>query len=145
MERAVDQQGLESDERSRAPAIPPGGVVLAVCVLLGVFAFFRVCFAAGSVVQTLGIATSDAEVADLGLAARAFSGVPLLAVYLPIIVLFLVWVAKANASARRLGAGGMKISTGWAVGWFLVPFVHLVMSVKVMSELRRASDPDADP
>jgi hypothetical protein len=61
------------------------------------------------------------------------------------IVLFCLWVHRANGNADALVASGMEFTPGWAVGWFFVPLANLFKPYQVVSEIYRASDPDADP
>lgn len=42
-------------------------------------------------------------------------------VYLVLIVLFSIWVHRANLNARALGGEDMRFSPGWAVGGSLYP------------------------
>lgn len=65
-----------------------------------------------------------------GLAALAIAGVA-----------WLVWQHRAHANLTALGAGKLRFTPGWAVGWWFVPFANLVRPPQVMSELIRASDP----
>jgi Domain of unknown function (DUF4328) len=59
-----------------------------------------------------------------------------------LVVLFSVWVYRANANARALGAQGMRFSSGWAVGWFFVPIMNLFRPYQVVREIWKASDPE---
>lgn len=61
--------------------------------------------------------------------------------YIPSVVLFCMWIYRANSNARALGARDMAISPGWSVGWFFIPFANWVMPFRAMSEIARASDP----
>lgn len=54
-------------------------------------------------------------------------------------VAILVWMYRANANVRSLGAQGMKFTPGWAVGWFFVPFANLFMPYRALKELWQAS------
>ncbi|HYI49680.1 MAG TPA: DUF4328 domain-containing protein [Allosphingosinicella sp.] len=54
-------------------------------------------------------------------------------------IAFLVWLYRAKANARALGAGDMMVSPGWAVGWYFVPLANLVMPFTTMRELWQAS------
>jgi hypothetical protein len=54
-------------------------------------------------------------------------------------VVTLRWIYLANANARALGAEDMMVSPGWAVGWFFVPLMNLVMPFVMMRELWKAS------
>lgn len=49
------------------------------------------------------------------------------------------WIYLANANARARGAQDMMVSPGWAVGWFFVPLMNLVMPYMMMRELWKAS------
>lgn len=60
------------------------------------------------------------------------------------IVLFCMWIHRANSNARQLGAKGMAFTPGWAVGWYFVPFANLWKPYQAMKEIWRASkNPDA--
>ncbi|HVQ09284.1 MAG TPA: DUF4328 domain-containing protein [Allosphingosinicella sp.] len=54
-------------------------------------------------------------------------------------IAFLVWLYRAEINARALGAEDMMVSPGWAVGWFFVPLVQLVMPFLAVRELWKAS------
>ena len=64
---------------------------------------------------------------------------------IPGILLFCVWIRRANVNADALVASGMEFTPGWAVGWFFVPFANLYKPYQAMAEIYRASDPNADP
>jgi hypothetical protein len=55
------------------------------------------------------------------------------------LILFMMWVHRANQNIRAFGAQDLKFTPGWAVGWFFVPIANLWMPFKVMSEIFRAS------
>lgn len=52
---------------------------------------------------------------------------------------FLRWIHRAHVNARALGATGMTISPGWAVGWFFIPIMNLWKPFHAMKELWQAS------
>ena len=54
-------------------------------------------------------------------------------------VLVLVWIHRANYNARQLGATDMKISPGWAVGWYFVPVAWFWKPYQAMKEIWQAS------
>jgi hypothetical protein len=58
-------------------------------------------------------------------------------------ILWLIWQYRAHANIRALGAGELKYSPGWAVGWWLIPFANIVMPFLTTRELWKASDPEA--
>jgi hypothetical protein len=60
------------------------------------------------------------------------------------VVLFCVWIRRANQNASALGARGMEFTPGWAAGWFFVPIANLFKPYQAMREIYQASDPDRD-
>jgi len=54
-------------------------------------------------------------------------------------VLFLRWVYRANQNVRALGAQGLGITPGWAVGYFFVPIFSLWRPYQAMRDLWKAS------
>lgn len=69
----------------------------------------------------------------------------LLPVALITAVLFLVWVYRASANARRLQPDPARIRPGWAVGWFFVPFLNLWKPFSAMCQTWNSSaDPKGD-
>jgi hypothetical protein len=72
------------------------------------------------------------------------SAIAWIALLIPGIVLFCIWVRRANMNADALVPSGMEFTPGWAVGWFFVPFANLFKPYQVVSEIYRASNPDAD-
>lgn len=66
-----------------------------------------------------------------------------LAAYLTTGILFLVWLYRVHRNLPALGVRRAKYSPGWAVGWFFVPIVNLVLPYDVVKELWKDSNPDA--
>jgi hypothetical protein len=62
-----------------------------------------------------------------------------LAAYVLSGLLILVWIYRANANARALGATGLQFTPAWAVGWFFVPVANLVKPFDAVKEIWRAS------
>ena len=71
-------------------------------------------------------------------------GLSTLPVYLVTVVLFCMWVYRANKNARALGAQGMTFTPGWSVGWFFIPIMNLFKPYQAVREIHQASDPYAD-
>jgi hypothetical protein len=67
-----------------------------------------------------------------------------LPLYVSCIVLFCLFVRRANRNARALGARNMEFTPGWAVGWFFVPFANLFKPYQAVREIYLASDPTPD-
>ena len=59
----------------------------------------------------------------------------------PYLVLFLMWVHRANRNAQTLSKG-MEVSPGWNVGFFFVPFASLWKPFQGLDQTWRVS---ADP
>jgi len=58
-----------------------------------------------------------------------------------LIVLFCLWIPRANRNARALGATGMRFTPRWCVIWYLIPIMHLFRPYQAMKEIWMASDP----
>ena len=59
------------------------------------------------------------------------------------IVFFFMWIHAAATNLRAFGNDLLTITPGWCIGWWFIPFASMVMPFKAMSEISRASDPDA--
>jgi len=58
-------------------------------------------------------------------------------------IVFLVWVNQSNKNAQSLSVNkAMRYTSGWSVGWYLVPVALLWMPRRVMTEIWNHSDPD---
>ncbi len=69
--------------------------------------------------------------------------IPSFIVWLLTVICFCIWAVRSSKNARSLGAQGMEVSPGWAAGWFFVPIANLFMPFKAVSEIWKASDPEA--
>lgn len=58
------------------------------------------------------------------------------------IVVWLVWQHHAAANLRARGYERLRVTPGWAVGWWFVPIANLWMPLVSMLELDRRSTPD---
>jgi uncharacterized protein DUF4328 len=59
--------------------------------------------------------------------------------FVVVIVLFCIWIYRANYNARQLGAADMQFSPGWAVGWYFIPIANLWKPYQAMREIWQAS------
>lgn len=57
-------------------------------------------------------------------------------------ILFLIWLNRANKNLAALKPQHVEFSSGWAVGWWFVPFAALVKPFQVVREVWWESDPD---
>jgi Domain of unknown function (DUF4328) len=71
-------------------------------------------------------------------------GIIQLSVQFPAVLLFLMWVYRANKNGRALGAQGMKYSPGWSVGWFFVPIASMFVPYWILKEIWQVSSPNPD-
>lgn len=56
-------------------------------------------------------------------------------------VLFLFWIYCVHGNLPALGARHLRFTSGWAVGWFLIPFMNLIRPYQVVQEIWKASNP----
>ena len=64
--------------------------------------------------------------------------------YIATVVVFLMWLNRANKNLSALQAPAVEFSSGWAVGWWFIPFANLVKPYQVVREVWWDSDPDFD-
>lgn len=60
------------------------------------------------------------------------------------VIFFLIWLNRANKNLPALKADNLEFSSGWAVGWWFIPFANLVKPYQVVKEIWIQSDPDFD-
>lgn len=121
--------------RTVLASIAVGGVVV-----LGFAMHIAQALLSDALLDSVKTGSPDLVAAGLiGLAALAVLGMSVCAW-----VLVPVWMHRASSNLRGLGRYGMTFSPGACAGWFFVPFANLVMPPKAMSELWRASDPEAE-
>jgi len=61
------------------------------------------------------------------------------------IVVFLMWVYRANKNLHAFNNPVIKFSPGWTVGWFFIPIASFWKPYQAVSEISKASDPNIDP
>jgi hypothetical protein len=88
-----------------------------------------------------GIALSPGQAEANDLRQQIIGGVHFV-VIVASIVIFCIWIYRANYNARQLGAADMRFSPGWAVGWYFIPIANLWKPYQAMKEIWKAS---ADP
>jgi hypothetical protein len=55
------------------------------------------------------------------------------------LIVFWIWLYRANACLRRLGTEGMKFTPGWCVGWYFIPIAWFWKPLEALREIWRAS------
>jgi len=88
------------------------------------------------------ITESEALSSDLR---QGLIGLCQMGLYIATVVLFCIWLNRANKNARALGAQDMQFTPGWSVGYFFIPIVNVYRPYQAVTEVLRASDPDARP
>ena len=122
---------------------PTRGLPTITMVLLGfvgmsVITRFMAMGASGSQLLLIQREFSQEEANQSDLIALVAVGIDLLFQIVAGIA-FLVWIYLAQVNVRQLGATGMLISPGWAVGWFLVPIANFFKPYQAFQELSKAS------
>jgi len=59
--------------------------------------------------------------------------------YIATIVIFLIWVNKANKNSRALGAKNMRFTPGWCVGWWFIPIALWWKPYQAVREIWKTS------
>lgn len=143
------QPPVSSGSSRGRPVRNLGGLTLGVNVVFSVMALALVTTAVASslLVRRYGTDTLALEdpPADPLLFALGLSALGYALCLLVGIVIFCVWVYRANVNADALVSGATEFTPGWAVGWFFIPLANLFKPYQAVSEIYRASDPDADP
>jgi hypothetical protein len=136
--------GLHSPQRF----VSANGRAIATLVLVGL----GIIFSAAAVWTLLGqinllhrleaqqpLAPGEAQANDRRVnLVGAAAGLPVLAG----MVIWMVWVHRAYRNLPVLTGRPTKFTPGWAVGYFLIPFVNLARIPQVMMELWNESDPE---
>lgn len=55
------------------------------------------------------------------------------------IILFAMWIYRANFNSRALGAQNMKFTPGWSVGYYFIPILWFWKPYQAMKEIWRTS------
>lgn len=58
--------------------------------------------------------------------------------------LFLTWFYLAYSNLPKLGLGRLRLSSGWAIGAWFVPFLNLIRPKQIADDLWWATDGEAD-
>ena len=60
-------------------------------------------------------------------------------------IVFLIWLNRAHKNLQFLKPDLLEFTSGWAVGWWFIPFATLWKPFQVVREVWAESDPDFDP
>jgi hypothetical protein len=123
------------------------GLAKAISIVLVVEAVVELavaasCFVTISVLQRVvaGETVERSQLLAMGVRTGALSGLGAL-LSLTAIVLFCLFMPRANRNARSFGAP-LSNSPGWSAGWFFVPVAFWWKPYYAMKEIWQGSDPD---
>jgi Domain of unknown function (DUF4328) len=68
-----------------------------------------------------------------------------LPVFILTVVFFLIWLNRSYKNLTPLGARQLEHTSGWAVGYWFIPFVSLFKPFQVVRETWKKSAPNGDP
>src|SRR5262245_49813196 len=117
------------------------GLGIAAIVLFGVLELFSLLTMAAT--QWMVGAASDGEIST-GVAGAAIvvvlAGAIVVFSFIGLAVVFCCWEYRAYANLSAIDPSFVgRVTPGWAVGWWFIPFVQLVMPYFVMKELYQTS------
>jgi hypothetical protein len=142
---AATAPGAEAGERQYRPATMRAFFACLLIGLVGLVSLLTAWFDTVDIALFSRVVGGGAVTQEdvNGYAIRAGVGSLLLLVaYVPAVVVFLLWVHRADANLPALGGRELKFSPGWAVGWWFVPFANVFQPLRVLREIWRASDPE---
>ena len=100
-----------------------------------------------STLDLIGRAAAGEPIARGERLAIEWSGAIVLATQMTLFALtagvFLCWLYLSRANLRAFGMRRMQYRRGWTVGAFFVPALNLIRPYQVVSEVWKASDPEA--
>lgn len=136
-------------QRSVAIAFRPASLSTAlVTILLGSQIVFNVLLAAafGSWCMTLDSAITSGSLAPQQVEEHTALQTPLwilcVVTQISASIAFLFWVYYVHRNLRALQNESLEFTSGWAVGWFFVPIMHLYKPFQAVREIWRCSDPE---
>jgi hypothetical protein len=88
-----------------------------------------------------GRSITEAQAAEND-ARQGLVGLLQLSVYITLVVLFLIWINRANKNARALGTDGMTFTPSACMWWWFVPIFWLWKPYQAVKEIYRASTTD---
>ncbi len=118
---------------------------------MGVTKILKVLLALGAVIAVISILSHfmqaelikhegiSATVAEAIYSREQIIGFIQAGLYLLTAIFFGRWIVRANKNVRALGADGLRITPGWAVGYFFIPMANLWRPYQAMKDLWLAS------
>jgi hypothetical protein len=117
---------------------------------LSIFALLDLMYVPGGIVGMYGVGVfndgvRDQDLVDISMLIRAFSALGQLAIFLFVTISFCMLMYRCAKNARALGFTGFSHTPGWVVGWYFVPFAHLIMPYKAIAEVWQSSKAKVEP
>lgn len=146
----VSPEGTLAEPAAADEVRPTRSLARAVVILLGVIAAFAVLTAAtraGLIARLDELKEGRGTAAAVQDASDVVNGIAVLTFLLILIaaIVWITWQRRAHAGLPALGVVGLRFTPGWVVAWWLIPVANFVMPALTMSELWKASDPEAGP
>ena len=86
----------------------------------------------------------DGEANSVWLFLQGLIALAELPIYILTVIFFLIWLNRSNKNLTPLRAKNAEFTSGWAVGWWFIPFANLVKPFQVVREVWCESDPVSD-
>lgn len=126
-----------------APYVPARPLANVVVPLVGAMIAFELA-AVWLAIEQLGLSRqrlAGIKVSDEPTLATMIVGLIAMVPMILYIVYWMMWVFRTYRNLPALGAGPLRFSPGWAVGYYFIPILHLFRPYQVMRETWLASDP----
>ncbi len=120
-------------------------VVVAMVGAVALLAVLTIAARAGLIARLHGFQRGEATRAAVVEAGDAVDGLAV-ATFLATLVTAVVWIVwqhHAHKNLPALGVTGMRFTTDMVVLWWIIPVANFVMPLLTMTELWKASDPEA--
>lgn len=116
-------------------------ILLGVGITIEVVSLFSTLAQISLLSRVKGGGVSEAEI-NANDIREGIIGIAQLGVVVATAILFLMWMYRAHRNLKALGAQNLEFTSGWAIGYFFVPFINLVRPYQAMVEIWKASDPE---
>jgi len=123
---------------------PAPALTILVIAGLGMFALLDLMHLPAGIIGMYGLGILgggefNQDLVDISLMIRGLSAIGQLFMFIYMAICFGMLMYRCAANARALRFTGFSHSPGWVVGWYYVPFAHLIMPYKAIVEVWQAS------
>ncbi|MDO8683352.1 MAG: DUF4328 domain-containing protein [Armatimonadota bacterium] len=127
--------------RGRAKALIVLFVVMIIVNLLAICADYGQINLLSRAISGATVTMAEAQMND---AFMAVTSLLTSLLFFTIGIIFLMWIYRVHKNLSALGACDLKFTSGWAVGYFFVPFYSFFRPCQIVTEIWKASDPTAN-